>query len=643
MSSLTSRPEASDRRTGFLADARSRLLSVCLWASICALWICARPYRGVRHDAILYLGLVFNRLWPSTYGSDLFFHYGSQDRFSVFSILISPLVRAFGVTATEVTVLFLAQLVLLVGLARLLDQIGLRAWRWPALLVLACSPHIYGGLGDIGFAEPFLTARTLAEPLAVWAMLWLLQRRWIPAGIAALAGMAMHPIIVLPVLVVGWIDLGLQDRRWLWIALVVPVVVVLALAGVAPFDAALRRYDTAWWDVVHARNALVFVTQWVAADHQSTALDFLVLGVAWRLAPEPEQARLWLSTLLAAAGLMAFTILGADIAHGVLVTQMQQWRVMWWAHMMVLLATPWLVTTLWRSDRALKVAALAMAVSLLSIGANWSTGCVFVLAFALALAAHWRRVRISPSMFRIIAATFVLAATTISVVVFTSDLKALAEGTDRIADVAWYRVLFTIPATALLAGGGLLWLQKRLPLAAAAGIAVALLAFAGGGWDQRSEWSTYLEAEHPAPHPFRSVIADGSEVYWIDDVKAVWFGLRTHSFMSEYQAGGVLFNRDTAIEYQRRANAFGPLGAQKELCGIMATLNGPNAPIEPKCFPSPSAVQLICSLPDGPRYLVFKTALDRGVVAHWRFEAARASERVDYYLHDCNKIVEGRR
>jgi len=621
-------------------NSRARLIAGFLWISLCALWICARPYRGVRQDAILYLAQAFDRLYPSVYGGDLFFRFGSQDRYSAFSVVMAPLVQAMGVTVAEVTLLGLAQLALLAGVARLLDQIGLKAWRWPALLVLACAPHVYGGDGRFGFAEPFLTARTLAEPLAVWAAAWLLQRRWLPAAVAALAGLAMHPLIVLPVLAVGWINLCLRDRRWLWLLLGLGLIGALAFSGLAPFDALLQRYDPDWWHIVSVRNAPVFVTRWGLADWQSIALDFALLGIAWRFASEPEQTRLWLSTLLGAAALLAVTVLGADVGHDVLITQLQQWRVLWWTHLLVLTLSPWLVATLWGGERTHKVAALAVALALLAIGANLTTAWVFGVALALGLFAHRRRIQISTPMFRIVVVTFVFAGAAISAIMFAADLKALADDGDRLAGLASFRVLFAVPAISLLVGAAVLWLLVRLPLAPSGLIVLGMLAIAGTGWDQRSEWGTYIEADRSAEHPFDAKVAPGSEVYWDDDVKATWFALHARSFMSDDQAGGLLFNRATAIEYQRRANAFAPLGAQRELCGIMAALNGDHVAPDSKCYPTLPAAQLICDLPGGPRYLVFRSALERGVIAHWRFDAVRPAERADYYLHDCNLMHE---
>lgn len=632
-------PQPPGARTAFsFTGAGSRLLSFNLWLIVCALWVCARPYRGVRHDGLLYLAQVFHRLDPATYGADLFFRYGSQDRFSIFSLLMAPLVRHWGVTPVECGVLFLAQAALLAAVARLFDAAGLRAWRWPALLMLACFPHIYGGLGTLGFAEPFLTARTLAEPLAVWTLVALLRKRWGSAFVLAAAASMMHPIVTLPVLVVAWVMLSLENRRWLWAAAVVPLILGLAAAGFAPFDALLQRFDATWWNTVHVRNSLVFVSQWLVEDHQSTVLDLLILAVAWRLASHPAQSRLCLASLLSAASLLAVSLLGADLAHDVLITQSQLWRVMWWVHMFTLALTPWLVAALWTGSRTRKAAALACVVAILAIGADWATGWVFVSMFAAALAADARGYVLSTSLFRAVAACLALAVLTMSAVLFVNDLQTITAETSRIADVAWYRVLFAVPAMAIAIGGLAVLVQSGQRRVIGTAVAAGLVAIAATQWDQRSTWTTYVDSAHATPHPFDAIVPAGEPVFWIDDVTATWFVLHRPSYFSRPQGSGLLFNRATAVEYERRASAFAPLVAQQAVCSIMTSLGGDPSRAA-RCFPTLPAVEPICRLADGPRFLVFKTPLERGVVARWRFEGANVGERADYFLHDCKQIL----
>src|SRR5436190_20004336 len=56
----------------------------------------SRPYGNIEHDTRLYSVQVLNQVEAGIYNDDLFFRYGSQDRFSIFSKLMAPLVKVLG-------------------------------------------------------------------------------------------------------------------------------------------------------------------------------------------------------------------------------------------------------------------------------------------------------------------------------------------------------------------------------------------------------------------------------------------------------------------------------------------------------------------------------------------------------------------
>src|SRR5262245_26163176 len=66
-------------------------------------------YAGIVHDATVYSLQALNAATDGAYSTDLFLKYGSQDRFSIFSLLVGPIVRLFGIT-TSFFVLYLASL-----------------------------------------------------------------------------------------------------------------------------------------------------------------------------------------------------------------------------------------------------------------------------------------------------------------------------------------------------------------------------------------------------------------------------------------------------------------------------------------------------------------------------------------------------
>ncbi|MFX8051540.1 hypothetical protein ABTK77_19605, partial [Acinetobacter baumannii] len=69
--------------------------------------------------------------------------------------------------------------------------------RWAGVLCTALMQHFYGGLVLLAFGENFLTARTLAEPLCLWALVAMVANRPAWAASALLGAAALHPLATL--------------------------------------------------------------------------------------------------------------------------------------------------------------------------------------------------------------------------------------------------------------------------------------------------------------------------------------------------------------------------------------------------------------------------------------------------------------
>ncbi|MDP1051722.1 hypothetical protein, partial [Klebsiella quasipneumoniae] len=72
--------------------------------------------------------------------------------------------------------------------------------------------HFYGGLVLLAFGENFLTARTLAEPLCLWALVAMVANRPAWAASALLGAAALHPLATLPAMVICWLLACAHDR-----------------------------------------------------------------------------------------------------------------------------------------------------------------------------------------------------------------------------------------------------------------------------------------------------------------------------------------------------------------------------------------------------------------------------------------------
>src|SRR5688572_6594290 len=94
-----------------------------LFALLLVLNAAARPYLGIVHDARLYSAQVLNQLDAGCYADDLFFRYGSQDQFSLFSRLAAPLAGLLGVEMSFFVLYLVFNTLFLLALKRFIERL----------------------------------------------------------------------------------------------------------------------------------------------------------------------------------------------------------------------------------------------------------------------------------------------------------------------------------------------------------------------------------------------------------------------------------------------------------------------------------------------------------------------------------------
>src|SRR5690242_19940574 len=95
------RPDAlpwPDRIAASLRALRDRPAT--LFLVLFALNALVLPYAGFIHDARLYGVQVLNKVEGGAFADDLFFRYGSQDKFSLFSTAVAPAAAVLGIDTT---------------------------------------------------------------------------------------------------------------------------------------------------------------------------------------------------------------------------------------------------------------------------------------------------------------------------------------------------------------------------------------------------------------------------------------------------------------------------------------------------------------------------------------------------------------
>lgn len=613
------------------------------WAGailIAVLWLIARPYRGVRHDGVLYLGQTLGHLMPDTIGRDLFLAYGSQDRYSIFSAVMGPLVSWLGVGTSQIAVLLLSEVVFVLACWALLAELP-RKMRWLALLAVVALPHTYGGDGIFAFAEPFLSARSLAEPLALVSLALFLRGRAAWSLVAMLGAAIAHPLVALPAIAIAWIALCLKDRRWAWVAVVVVLAAAAGLMGLAPFAALWQRYDPAWWAVVREVNTHVLLSSATNVDWAATALDIALLGLSLRVLAEGPLARMVRALLGCTVVSCVIWGVGTDLLHDVLLTQLQLWRIFWLTHLLATLLLPLPLLALWRRGGVGQWAAAALVLSVVAVGGTLQTCWLCVAWTLLSLVVLRARTPVSPKVVRLAVLASGLATVVVTAFVGFSTWGASVAAPDRFNGASGLQIgLGLTVVTAAIGVGVMRGLEGTGHRRLAA--FVVLLGLAGCSlcwWDQRSEWQRFVESGlQRSQQPFEGKLAPGASVYWEQSLLDPWLLIHRPQFFDQQQGSGALFNRSNAMAFEARKSVMAPLLVRKAICNTVASLTGADPSDPDTCAPDADAMEELCGQVVRPDFLVVRTGPNGGATganATWTFRASDPRLSRTYRLYAC--------
>lgn len=555
---------------------------------IVVVWMLAHRYVGIRHDAIFYAGQAVHRLHPDSFGGDLFFQFGSQDEFTLFSPLYAAVIGWLGLPSAAVALMTLAQLAWLLAAAWLLRPLLSGFWYWFGLVLVFSLPRTYGSMMIFQYAEPFLTARSWAEPLALVAAGFAIRERfWLAAG-CWIAGSAMHPIMALPAgLLIGLMAV----RPWHFLILSTLVAVLLSIflgLRISPISEMFAPMDGEWLRLAVARSPFTFFDHWSAAEYHEPLLLALLLVLGVFAGRTDLQRRVY------AAG-FAVLILGIGISliaavwPSALLVQIQAWRVLWFVKLLSIAAAVSLMQNYWHRSGFNRLLIGGLAVCAVNIDYPLALGAALGLAAAFLLHIRCGFVpSVSPALQRMAWA----------VVVLVVALKIASVAHNMTVTVNLFRPL-TMPATpgervflftdelAWFIGPALFlcswWLLRHRPqwrnrqVILTGVVTIACL----GYWDRTDPLQVQEQQvwERGIPH-LAQILKPEDLVYWDDAYRHLWFGLHRGSYASFGQAAGIVFSRQTAIEAERRLARLGALGARDGHLAWYPADGGPsNAPV----------------------------------------------------------------
>lgn len=551
--------------TNSISAGRQQALPVLIFALFAGTWFWHHPYQGIVHDATLYAVQALRYLHPESFAGDVFFLYGSQDDYTLFSPFFAGLIQLAGLGQAALLITLLGALLWCYAAWRFASRWP-GASRWVYLFLLAVMPIKYGGHEIFKAAEPYAVPRLWADALVLLACaLWLERNRaWAVALWVAAA--LMHPLMALAgLLFVVFLELRASVRWGLGIAAAVLGISMLALLGVSLFGRLFQVMDPVWFDLVYKRTSYyMFPTAWSLRDYNILIFHTVaILWAAWLTEDVRFRRILLAGCLTGLAGLMV-AVVGGDWLHSVLVLQVQPWRTLWLMYVVGWGAVAWLVLELWRPARF----------AVLGLAAAWflreSSGSAILL---LAVLLYWQRANLRPGIVRLVevlmagAIVFYLVWSlwdldTVYAAVYPDDELSAFETL-----LLWKEAFGKEDALLSLAGGlsaSFLWRSKWRPARSVVlPIFVAVLAFFAviDGWDRRSPGLVDLESGNVwGETPFNKYIPQGASVYWFDGAQPTWFLLGRPSYYSQQQTAGLVFSRQLAMEVYRRHLRVKPLG-----------------------------------------------------------------------------------
>lgn len=620
-------------------------------------WLARHPFSGIIHDNRLYAAQALHYEDPTVLGQDLFFKYGSQDAFTLFSPLYGTLIRLFGLgPATELLMISGQVLWLLCGLA-LIRAVLPHRMAWLSLLVLATYPAFYGGNLVFSIAEGFVTPRLFSEALSMGAIAAFLGKRlWLCVMLLAAAAL-LHPLMAAaPVgaMILATLCRGRPATAPAVLAATATALLLVVLALLHGRGAGtLAAIDAPWRLLALHRSPQLFIGQWTVDDWISLAGDVILVMLAALAAPPPAK-RLFVAAAAVSGAGIAVSLAGFDLLDDLLIGQLQLWRAAWLLRVLAPIGLVLIISDVQgrhgAGDRLVLRAAFAVCV----LGALGDALLMPVLSLPaiLVLAMVYlteRRQTAGPVMLRLVSRAARIAILLLAGAAGLLILRFLhlALTGDTLSGFTGAQLLLRfLPPAILLAGLAVFCLpgdRLRRPVLAFSTVLLCLCAL---NWDRRDAWRRYIDSGPDIALSLALPIGRDEAVYWPGNVMAVWAGLKRQSYYSSAQGAGLIFNRQTAMEFLRRLAVVRGLEPKEEWHSGMdgSARPGSSMSVGDERRPDVDDLRAVCGQAGHPDVIVLDQAIDGPTADHWHAPVAgygagrvgQGRKRVqDFYLYRC--------
>ena len=608
---------------------------------LAGLWLLAHPYPGAIYgDAQLYAVQALSHIYPDIFRGDIFFAYGSQEDYTLFSRIYAWLITWLGLDGASKAVVALSNALWLYAAWRIAGLVSTPR-RLAFLALLLALPGFYA-TNVFSYGEAQATARIVAESLTLAGIAAALARRHYLAGLLLLTAITQHPLMAFGGIVLLGLWWGLASpRRAAGVALLLALAIGMVMVSTGLGTQLVREMDQTWLQLVRSRSDFIFMSSWQLKDWNQQILNLCLLAAGWRLNKDTTLGRLFLSGLGLGIGTLILVWVGVEWWHSQLLIQAQPVRAFWLVKWMALLAfasllgprnktdcwPPILFATGWFAQNT-----IGGVIALAAMGLTGEKGRKLPLpglAWALpwAAAAVWAATEFLGYYYEIptpIGGWHSEQGQLYPSLEGATTLFALSDAPIILAAMTAWGLFFTWSKEN--DGQSPLLRSWLLPV-----FAVAIFS-TGVVTSIRLTKATPFFADSPPselPSAFAARIPTDATVYWQDHIAHTWFALGRRSYYSKSQSAGSVFSRDASIEMQRRADSLAGLGVQDSVWAFR------NKKLSPQPTTAIRRNLLRLCRQEPVDFVILKASFPEWQDAEWMEPA----EQTTWRLYDCAQLL----
>lgn len=544
-----------------------KVLWVCGIFSMFSLWLFQHPYLGLYHDARMYAVQALFHLYPNIYKNDVFFLYGSQDKFSIFSYFYAEVINLIGLDRAVFILTLIGHFFWFFSAVFLLSRLSSGFVFWFSLLLITILPGFYGSERVFTYGEPYLTPRIFSEAFSLLSLGFAVSEYWILAIGVLIFAIMIHPLMALPVVLIlilyaDGINKFLKKKP----TRILPILVVISsLLLVEPFNRIFQDMDYQWFNLSLQRSPFLEFIAWHNEDWISIFFSFSLLIICG-LSAEGKQKKLFISIIFISIIGILLNIVGVTIFNNKLLLQVQTWRWLWLLKWMTYFSFAWFVSEYWSRSEIAKMTIIILVCAWILGESASGYICSLIALILWGLHTHIKFEKNTVRVFWIGVAFLVIESSVFLILNIDIEIgirnltsnyqdKTILEAFFYTQKNLIFIVVFFIMNYFHNTVDNKIIICYSL-ISSSALFLITLLQFDKSKHDSIPGCLS-VSSEYDA---FRKMIPLESSVFWENNnVAKVWFLLGRSSYISEAQTAGMVFNRQTAIESLRRADVIKPL------------------------------------------------------------------------------------